>query len=639
MTACRVAVLLVLILSGVIGGPALAQPGGGQTPAPQDTLGRPVFGFLRPTYSTSYNITDQEAAWDQNFKFTNTFGLFNLESNTGYNIKTDPNRTNFKATAGTSDNRLRYNAFDVIPLSLSLIYNRDGTDDTNDRNRRSATNLGADGSYRIRLRRGMDLNLQGGAGLNARREHALGEFSETAVKEDGHDFTMGVGYGWINMMPGMSMRVDGDRTVATIKSKTLVSDTLSQPADAKTNTRGTLNGNWTYLPFEALETRFVVSRNTTAESFVLVSRDTMLNGRQEEQSTLFQSISMDVTLRRPAPVVTDELNVKVGTTTNTNDRILEKERAYDKSGNSFLVKGRKMLVGNQLDTKFEVTHDEDRSQIRPTATTDSRTLEQRLNRTVNPNLSLFASGEVSLRAQKYTDPTSDKDIQKLRAEATVNWRATDSKYTATFGGRANQTDVVAVNSAQSVSSSNEQNYGGSVNFTWRVSRKINLLQNYDYRLALTTYRFNPANDAIQRTRDIRTTLSYDFIQPRPGISPTSVRFDLAHTYRYTEFGRYRLIEGERFFARTNDRYDQDLALGLGWTVNAWLTLRTDEVFHRDDSVVRSSKDRRINRRLELLQTAKISRPLPGGGTIDASFTYRVRQLKSETQTTRNPTAV
>jgi hypothetical protein len=165
----------------VVGTAGTARAQGG-TPAPEDTLGRPVFGFLRPTYTTSYNITDQEAAWDQNFKFSNTFGLFNLESNTGYNVKTDPNRTNFRASVGTTDNRLRYNLFDRIPLSASVIYNRDGTDDTNDRNRRSTTNAGFDGSYKWRVRRGMDVNVQGGAGLNARRENAVGEASKTEVK-------------------------------------------------------------------------------------------------------------------------------------------------------------------------------------------------------------------------------------------------------------------------------------------------------------------------------------------------------------------------------------------------------------------------------------------------------------------------
>jgi hypothetical protein len=606
------------------------------TTAPEDSLGRKIFGFLRPTYTTSYNITDQESSWDQTFKFQNTFGLFNLESNTGYNVKTDPNRTNFRATAGQTDNRLRYNLFDRIPLTASLVYNRDGTDDTNDRNRRSTTNSGLDGSYKWRVRRGMDVNVQGGIGLNSRREHAVGIDTETDVRENGHDFTLGGGYSWLNMIPGMSVSLNTDRNISSVRTETLDGDTLSQPSDAKTNTRASLVGSWTYLPFEAFETKLTVDRKTLTDNFIIVSRDTTLNGRQESQENLTQTITLNTTIRKPATVVTDEFNVTLSSTANTNDRAIEKERAVDRSGRSLSIKGKKFQFGTQFDTRFDVARDEDRSPLRPTLVTDSRTLEQKLNRTFNPNLSVYAVGEASLRTQKYTDPTNDQDIQKLRAETTVSWRS-GGKYTATFGGRANATDFVNVNGATSASSRNEQNYGGSANLSWTVSRRTKVTQNYDYRLALTTFRFNSANDVIQRTRDIRTTISYDFILAPPNVGYPSVRLDMNHTYRLSQFGKYRFVNGARFFARTNDRYDQDLALGLAWTINDWLSLRTDEVFHRDDAVVRTTRDRRINRRLELLQTAKISRPLPGSGTIDCTVTYRARQLSSESRTTRGNT--
>ncbi|TPW16356.1 MAG: hypothetical protein FD129_737, partial [bacterium] len=91
----ELAVAWLLMMSAVLlswPSPARSQARGtGQAAA--DTLGRPIFGFLRPTYITTYNITDQESAWDQSFKFTNTFGLFNLDSDTGFAVKTDPNRT------------------------------------------------------------------------------------------------------------------------------------------------------------------------------------------------------------------------------------------------------------------------------------------------------------------------------------------------------------------------------------------------------------------------------------------------------------------------------------------------------------------------------------------------------------------
>jgi len=601
---------------------ALAQARGGAQAAAVDTLGRPIFGFLRPIYTTTYNITDQQSAWDQSFKFQNTFGLFNLDSDTGFSVKTDPNRTNFRATAGTTTNVLRYNVFDRIPVSASLIYSRDGTDDTNDFTRRSATNAGFDGSYKWKIRRGIDMNLQGGLGLNSRKDQAIYQGEETGAREKGVDYTTGAGLGWNNITPGMTARVDASRNVSSTQSKTLPVDPDAPPEDAKRNTRSSLTGNWSWAPIDAFESSARIERRTLYDNYILVSRDTTLNGRQEEQSNFSQTIGFTAKLKDPNRQ-TNEVSLELNSSDNTIDRAVETERSSDRFSQGGVLKLGALFKRNQVGTSFRLQRDVDSSPIRATGETINRTLEGTFSRPISTTLTTRLLGEASIRSQYFpTDRTNDQDIQKLRAEGTFTWEARNKRFGAIAGGRANRTSVVNIDSTQSGSSRDEENYGGTFDFKWQISKRTRLTQLYDLRILLTTFRFKPSNDNLQRTREVRTTLSH--------LLNKGVTLDVNYSYRYQQTGRYRLLDdGGRIFSRSDDRYDQDLRLGLGWTVAPWLTFRTDEIFHRDDNITLTSGDRRTNRRIEFNQSAKVSRPLPGKGTLDCTLTFRSRQTSAK----------
>jgi len=619
-------VTLLLLLT-----PTAGAQRGGVPAAPADTLGRPIFGFLRPIYSTTYSITDQQSAWDQNFKFENNFGPFNLNSDTGFLVKTDPNRTNFRATTGTTSNFLRYNILDRIPISASLVYSRDGTDDTNDFTRRSTANSGFDSSYKWKIRRGVDLNVQGGLGLNSRKDQAIYQGEETGVREKGVDFTTGAGFNWNDITPGMTAHIDVTRNVSKTRSKTLPVDPEAPPEDAKRNTRSSLTGTWNWAPTDAFESSARFDRKSLYDNYILVSRDTTLNGLQEEQSNFQQTIGFTAKLKDPKHQ-TNELSLDLSTSDNTVERAVERERSNDRFSQTGALKAGALFKGNQIVTNFRLQRDIDKSPIRATGETINRTLDGTLSRPLSSTITSRLLGEVSIRSQYFPeDRTNDQDIQKLRAEGTFTWESRSKKFGTVIGTRANRTSVVNIDSTQSGSSRNEENYGGTVDFKWQISPRTRLTQLYDFRILLTTFRFNAPNDNLQRTRDVRTTL---FHQVRKG-----VMLDVSHAYRYSQTGRYgRLATRARIFLRSDDRYDQDLRLGLSWTAATWLTLRTDEVFHRDDSITLASGDRRTNRRIELNQSVKINRPLPGKGTFDCTITFRTRQASTATGEPARPLA-
>lgn len=621
--ACLLLMLAIMSCRLVVPSSAGAQDRTGGQAAQVDSLGRPIFGFFRPIYTTSYNITDQQSAWDQKFKFQNTFGLFNLDSETGFVVRTDPNRTNFRATAGTTTNALRYNLFDRIPVSASLIYSRDGTDDTNDFTRRSTTNGGFDGSYRWKIRRGVDLNLQGGLGLNSRKDEAVYDGTETDVREKGIDYTTGAGIGWNNITPGMTARIDASRNVSSTRSTTLETDPNAPPEDAKRNTKSSFAGNWLWAPTEAFESTLKLTRSSLYDNYILVSRDTTLNGRQEEQTNFSQTISFTARLKNPK-LQANEVSLELNSSDNTIERAVEQERSSDRFSQGGSLKLGTLYKKSQIGTSFRLTRDIDSSPIRATGETINRTLEGTFSRPLSATLTSRLLAEASIRSQYFPlDRTNDQDIQKLRAEGTFAWEARSKKFGATAGGRANRTSVVNVDSTQSGSSRNEENYGGTFDFKWQISKRTWLTQLYDLRILLTTFRFKSSNDNLQRTREVRTALTH--------LLNKAVSLNVNYTYRYQQTGRYGLLdEGGRIFLRSADRYDQDLRLGLGWTAAPWLTFRTDEIFHRDDNITLSSADRTTNRRLELNQSAKISRPLPGKGTLDCTLTFRTRQTSATT---------
>jgi hypothetical protein len=617
--------LLPIVMAGLVGGllgiaaapPAAAQPRG-QATAPTDSLGRAIFGFLRPTYATTYNISDQESAWTQDFDFENTFGRFNLSSNTGYTIRTSPNRVDFQATSGSTINSLRYNLFDRVPLNASLNYNRDGTDDTNDKTRREAVDAGVDASYRWRIRKGFDLNSTAGLALTRRRDSASFQGVETGARESGLDRTLGATLSYLNVIPGMSFTLNGKRVVAEARSRQIGADAATRDEEPQTNRRTEYAATWNFIPTEAFDVSARWDRRTLLDNFILVSRDTTLNGRQETQETTNEVLGLTINFKPPKSNTTSA-SLSLSSTDVINGRAVERERSSDRSSHSMDLKGRHRLQGVQVDAKALLQLDEDRSPIRPSSETVSRTLEVGLSDSLGKTVDGRLLGEAGIRSQSYEDMILDQDIQKLRAESSLGWRPS-SRLNSTISSRFIRTNTVNIDSTQSASSRNEDNIGATLDLRLALTPRTTITQNYDFRVLLTTFRFNPPGDDIQRTRTIRTTVSHELVLQK-------LRLDLTHDYKYTETGRYgRRPTGVRFFAATNDRYDQDLRLAFSYTPTNWLTFRTDEWLHRDDNIRLADQTRTTTSRIEFNQSVSFNRPIPGGGTITCTASYKSRQL-------------
>ncbi|TPW10700.1 MAG: hypothetical protein FD129_1842, partial [bacterium] len=449
--------------------------------------------------------------------------------------------------------------------------------------------------------------------------------------ESGVDYTTGAGLGWNNFLSGMTARIDASRNVSSTTSKSLPVDPAAPPEDAKRNTRSSLTGSWSWIPTDGLDASARLERRTLYDNYILVSRDTTLNGRQEQQNNLQQTIGFTAKLKDPLHQ-TNELSLDLSTSDNTIERAVEQERSSDRFSQGGALKARALFKGNQIETGFRLSKDVDSSPVRATGTSINRTLDGTLSRPLSSTITGRLLGEASIRSQYFpSDRTNDQDIQKLRAEATFTWESSSKKFGTIVGGRANRTSIVNIDSTQSGSSRNEENYGGTVDFRWQISPRTRVTQLYDFRVLLTTFRFNAPNDNLQVTRDIRTAL---FHQLRKGVT-----LDVNYSWRYSQTGRYRLLEDHsRIFSRSDDRYDQDMRLGVGWAATPWLTFRTDEIFHRDDNITLATGARRTNRRIELNQSAKVSRPLPGHGTFDCTVTFRTRQASTAASAGAEPVA-
>jgi hypothetical protein len=204
-----------------------------------------------------------------------------------------------------------------------------------------------------------------------------------------------------------------------------------------------------------------------------------------------------------------------------------------------------------------------------------------------------------------------------RLEGFVTYRMS-SKLTATFSGRRAVSDVASIHPTQSRSSRLEETYGLTADFKYALTPRTSIQQNYGFSTLFTSFQFDAPRDNIQRTRDVRTTVS-------ASVTP-KVSLQLQHTYKFRESGGYRRERSIRVFARGDIRYDQDLRASLSYQITNWLSFRTEEWLHRDDTVRLVTDRHAPNSRIDLTQSASLSRTLPGGGTLAANADLRLQRI-------------
>lgn len=200
-------------------GGASAQPGQtGGAAAPDTARGRPVFGFLVPTYSSTYSLIRGESAWLQKFNFSNDWQRFGLKNDTQYTIKTDPKRVNFKVRQGSSNNDLRYMLLDGLPLAAQLNYSRSGQ---RDGDRESGTdqldtNIGTDYYFRTgRLRNDVHAFI----GLTNRTDTQLQQGDRLTTNDLGLSRKINGSSLLIGLVDGLTIKLDGNLQVEGSNAK------------------------------------------------------------------------------------------------------------------------------------------------------------------------------------------------------------------------------------------------------------------------------------------------------------------------------------------------------------------------------------------------------------------------------------
>lgn len=189
------------------GGPGGGQGGGAGAP-PDSVKARPVFGFLIPTYSSTYSVNRGESAWLQSFKFSNDWRGFSIKNDTQYTIKTDPKRADFKVRQGNTNNSLSYLVLDRIPVTGAFDYSRSGTTDTGRENSfdQLDTNIGTD--YHFKVRRFVNY-ITGQIGLTNRTDSQLLQGNRLTTNDLGLSRKLSAGTYLGGLLEGMTIKLDG----------------------------------------------------------------------------------------------------------------------------------------------------------------------------------------------------------------------------------------------------------------------------------------------------------------------------------------------------------------------------------------------------------------------------------------------
>ncbi len=591
---------------------AHAQPAGSAA----DSLGRPVFGFLRPTYDSNYSSDRSQTNWTQNFKFANQFGKLSLDNKTDYTVKTDPSRPDFSAKGGKTATQLAYSLFDLIPLTGRITFDRGGTNDVAVQTRRQLFSSNINGSYNVRMFRGARSTLSGGVGLTRRRDSNIYNGIENGAQETGVTRSIGASSNYNPPIPGMTLKFDTNYTNQRTNPRALNKDLVTTDDGPKSNSNSDYSAGWSYSPVTGVDARMDYKSTSINDSYIVVSRDTTQSNRNEVRTNTNNNLTAGLRVK-PGGSPTTELTVDFNRRDNRDFRLVEVERASDRSGNSVDMRLRGSPLGNPGFIHYQSGTDEDRSAIRPSSTTLTRVLDGSLERAWNSRFTTRAVGELRLRSQKYSDGVRDVDQFRNRVEFFLTYLPF-SKITTNFSARRSSDETINISSIQSRDSRLEENFGFSADIKYTITPKTRVGQIYNINELFTAFQFNPGQDNIQRNRDVATTITHLF--------SSRVSVEVRHQYKLRETGGYRREGGERFFARGDLRYEQDFKTSLSYKAFNWLTFRSEERFYRTDDIRLTDNRRITNARLEMAHNATFQRSIPGGGTISATTDLWVQKL-------------
>lgn len=593
-------------------GPVRAQSGAGV-----DTLDRAVFGFLRPTYNSTYSVNRQQSSWDQDFSFSNRFSGISVDNKTSYTVRTDPKRPNFKALNGSTASQLALTVLNLIPVTGSVSYARTRM---NDRDLQTASDVfdsGLNGSYNMRLFQGARSSVDSRVGLRRNTDTNTYKGLETGTSETALTRDLSINTNYNGPVSGMIFRLTNQFYAERTTPETINSavDTTADNSP-RTNTRTAHKLNWSFSRWEPLAARVDLSRTRAQNGYIIVSRDKTLDGRAEEASD--ENSSMTVNLEWKPRASTSEAGLDFRSSTVLNRRAVDVQRASDRSSTTLEGRVRYSILGTGFFVHMENTSDDDRSPVRGASTTLTRIIEGNMERPLTPAVTARMVGEVRLRSVEYDDAIQDNDDLKTRMEGSVTWQPM-SRLSATLTGNKTLDNMVSVSRSQSRNTRLEENYGLIADYKYTLSRRTRITQKYAFQEIFNSFIFNAPNDNLTRTRNINTGISTEIFR--------DVTVDVRHNYEFRESGGYRRDPGgTRYFSKGEERYVQDLTASLSYRPTSWLSFSTNERIYRTDTRRLLESTPSVSSRREFTQTASLTRSLPGGGTLKCDSSVNIQRV-------------
>jgi hypothetical protein len=608
---------LLLVFCGLPAVPALSSA----QPAGQDSAA--VFGFLRPTYTSSYDVIREATKWVQGFSFKNQWKGITIENSTNYTVNSDPS-SKLKGRGGDTSTSLKFTVMNLVPMTLDMTYSRVRQDNASQSSHDNQINGGASATYNRRFGPGTNAALSVGIGVTNRKNTNTYSGNLSGSKELGLTRDMSASGTYTPPIANMTFKFNTSLNALSTTPK-LLNAAPGTRDESKTNTRNSLGLNWNWSPVGGLSADASFSRSQSNLEFILSSRDTTKNNRTElakDLNTLF-STSLNF---KPDGNRTD-LRAEIRASQKNNQRRIEKERQSE--GHTLVIdtRLRHTLFGNVI-----VLHAENNNSLnkQPTVgadTTLTRTVDLSLERQWNQDLTTKVIGELRLRTQKHeqndddeVDETAGKqdfDQLKRRVEGTVFYQVF-RKLSTNLSGRWVAEDGVFVHSSQSRNSRDEETYGANAGLTYSLSSRTQVIQKYDFTARFTAYDFDSTQSAIQRSRSVNTTVRTDLTK--------RVAVSLGHTYSLEETGGYRrLQDGTRIFYRSNMRYRQEIRTSLTYRPVDWITLTTEERLYRTDDKRVAARRTDTSGQLFFTQRASFKHSIPGGGNISCDMTVDIQK--------------
>jgi hypothetical protein len=601
----------ILFFVGLLSGvrPASAQP-----PAAADTSG--VFGFLRPTYTTSYNITRQATTWQQGFSFKNQWNGITIDNNTTYRVQSDPSRVNFRGREGSTTTTLSFSALNTVPVSLDFSYSRLGNNDTNVKSRVNSFDSGLKATYNRRFFPGANASLVGGIGLTRRDTRNNFSGSETGSRDLGLTRELTASGNYTGPVPGMSFRVN--TTLNAVRSQPEAINPVPGQArsETRTNTRNSNGLTWSWAPWEGMTADASFTRNGSNQNFILVSRDVDKNNKEEEATDRTTAFNSSLGYK-PAGSKTTEFRLDVAASNVENKRLIEVERANKSNTRSFNLNVKHRLIGNALTFHAENTDEEQDSGVLGRGVTITRVVDGAIERPWSTTFSTRLYGEVRLRSQTYDDGEQDYDGLKNRFDVSADYKPW-TKLSTSLTLRRSADEGNYIDETQSRGSRFEETYGASANLNYTLSTRTSISQKYDFTSLFTSYPFDSALANIQRSRTVNTTVSTTL--------SSKLTLQLGHVYLFTENGGYRRDRaGTRLFAKSNLKYRQEMRSTLQYKPLDWLTFSTEERLYRTDDVRLTDDFRTTSSQVTFTQRAVFKRPIPGGGDFNCDMAFDLQK--------------